>query len=204
MQYVELGDIPLLYGIKVRREYLFNQDPEYVGQFEECFTSTVSSIGGWAIAFNIQLANGAQFARIPIHALVTKEDAPVRQHYDLQLWDCFGETFSIYSSDIHQGCRVEARLPCGETVIGKYLWTIVWQDSPWSMEPSQNKQGHFLLLEEGNFALLPNNATPRWHLPWFVDTKLEIPRYKANCRTWSVESDRQLVLPEPDNYHYLG
>lgn len=200
---VELGNIPLL-DCYVRREFLFDGESHH-GELERVITSTVSSVPGWAIAFNLQLLNGAQFARVPIHALVHKPDAPLRQHYDLQLWDCMGDVFSIYQSVIHDGCRVTVRIPTGEVLAGEYLWSIAWQHHTWWKVPDQHKYGHFIALDEGSYCLLPNNCVLRWDLPWFKDDAA-IPAqdcgYKANSRVWSCECDRPRWKLQEDSFMY--
>lgn len=201
--FTELGNIPLL-ECYVRREFLFNQEHGH-GELESAITGTVSSVPGWALAFNLQLLNGAQFARIPIHALTHKPDAPVRQHYDLQLWDCMGSDFGIYQSAIHEGCRVEVRLPTGEVSGGEYLWSIVWLNHAWWKVPDQHKYGHFIALDEGNFALLPNNCVLRWVLPWFRSKDAVAAQdcgYKANTHIWSCEGDRPAWGLKEDSVMY--
>jgi hypothetical protein len=57
---------------------------------------------------------------------------------------------------------------------GRYLFSLDWAgnssgelDASFAEAPGQHKQGHFIALENGNFALQPNNRI-KWSEPSFV------------------------------------
>ena len=52
--------------------------------------------------------------------------------------------------------------------------------------PQEHKCGHFIALNNGNYAIQPNNRI-LWHLNNFT-TKKEWPDYKTQTSEWNVEN----------------
>jgi hypothetical protein len=59
------ANIPPIY-CKIRKEYLYDLDPKYNKESEECVIFGFASITGRAILFHIMLPNGAVYYRLPI------------------------------------------------------------------------------------------------------------------------------------------
>jgi len=96
------ANIPPIYA-KVRKEYLYDLDPNKKGELD-CIIFAITSITGRAILFNILLPNGACYWRLPISAFFQKHlsraEVPDMPIDALELWNCFSYYPSIYLKNI--------------------------------------------------------------------------------------------------------
>lgn len=146
---------------------------------------------GHALGLHVLTHQGAQWYGLPLHALAWKEGAPDRELRELELWDCFSFDVSVTEFPLLSGlgCRV---FPTAERAT--CLFTIDWThagaeiDPGWSRLPEEHKSGHLLKLDDGNFALQPNNRL-LWEEPSFVRSEFAggSEPYRRSTRTWSVE-----------------
>lgn len=192
--------IPHFYA-KVRQEYLYNLEINH-GKLIDCVVFGATSVSGRALGFNVILESGAQFARLPINALCHKECAKLTLG-TLELWDCFGVNVVCAVFDYLQGMRVDAIIDTAKGFRfnpGGYVMTFDWWGNGFSDEPSQHKTAHLIKLDNGNFALQPNNRI-RWHDAAFTKpfTLKERPDYKVNTHIFTAERDREVV---DDEYSY--
>lgn len=159
----------------------------------ECRIFGVASVPGRALGFHVLTVNGAVFWRVPIHALCWKTDAPQMPVYMLQLWDCFGDdiTFERFEA-LELSCVVHLPSEPGKMAPygALYLGTFDWLRNPYSETPEQHKCAHWLRLDNGNFALQPNNRIYPWREPAFVTEASEAPPdYKTNTHVWRCEAE---------------
>jgi len=71
-----------------------------------------------------------------------------------------------------------------------------------SEEPGQHKCGHFIKLDNGNYAIQPNNRV-RLHDPSFtIKNPQAIPQRKLNSHVWTVENNPKWLLENSDAYNY--
>jgi hypothetical protein len=171
----------------VRREYLHNLEAHH-GEFEEAAVFGVCSVPNRGLTFHVLLKSGAQFARVPLHALAWKSDAPPRPLHVLQTWDCFGYQFSA-----HRYAHLDQRECCaylkhGERADGVYLFTVDWLENGYSDTPDQHKCAHVLKLDDGNFAALPNNRI-LWRDASFIEWPEGRPTYRTNTHIWYAEEE---------------
>ena len=160
------ADIPPQY-CKVRKEYLYDFKKHH-GESEDCVIFGLASMAGAATLFHIMLPNGAVFFRLPISAFFQKEftrdEVPDMSVDTLQLWN----SFSYYPSVHHFGYLTSQRGKYfgkdKKEYFGEYLFTIDWchpesniLDTEHSEIPHEHKCGHVLALDNGNFAIQPNN-----------------------------------------------
>lgn len=82
---------------------------------------------------------------------------------------------------------------------GQYLFTIDWFGYADAEEAgdSGHKCGHVIALDNGNFAMQPNNRI-QWFSPAFVTPFEEKPDYATNTRVWKVERETETS----DGYFY--
>ena len=92
---------------------------------------------------------------------------------------------------------------------GRYLFTLDWGSEDEGMVdyslaevPSQHKCGHFIAMDNGNFAIQPNNRL-RVHDPSFCvkPDQLVIHR-KYNTTLWTAERNDRWVTPDTDIMEY--
>ena len=202
------ADIPLIY-CKVRKEYLYDFKSNH-GESEECVVFGLTSMSGAATLFHIMLPNGAVFFRLPISAFFqkdfTREQVPDMPVEALQLWN----SFSYYPSVHHFGYLISQRGKYfgndKKEYFGEYLFTIDWchpesniLDTEHSEIPHEHKCGHVLALDNGNFAIQPNNRI-LWNISNFT-TRNDIPDYKVQTTEWNVEN-KDFVTEDSDKMFY--
>lgn len=180
-----------------RAEFLYNLE-EHEGEFVECVVLGVRSVPNRALGFHILLKDGAQFAGLPIHALASSREAPKMPLSSLQLWDCFGHEVEAVEFTYLREFEVGAFID-GQVLEGRYIVSFDWLDNGFSEEPSQHKIMHLIALENGCYALQPNNRL-RWNDRSFVEPFSEKPSYKVNTHKWHAEDSVQ--LGEGEEYLY--
>ena len=202
------ADIPPIY-CKIRKEYLYDLE-KHQGESVDCCVFSVVSITDRALLFNIMLPNGACFWRLPISAFFQEKfersevvDMPIDQ---LQIWN----SFSYYPSVHHFGYLTSQRGKYfgkdKKEYFGEYLFTIDWchpetniLDTEHSEIPHEHKCGHVLALDNGNYAIQPNNRI-LWNISNFT-TRDDIPDYKVQTTEWNVEN-KGWVTEDTDKMFY--
>ena len=160
------ANIPPIY-CKIRREYLYDLK-EHKGESLECVVFGITSISGMAILFNIMLTNGACYWRLPISAFFQKDfdraEVPDMSVDTLQLWNSFSYYPSVHMFNYLTSQRGKYFGKDKKEYFGEYLFTIDWchpesniLDTEHSEIPHEHKCGHVLALDNGNFAIQPNN-----------------------------------------------
>ena len=93
---------------------------------------------------------------------------------------------------------------------GRYLFTLDWAhpdpntlDTTFSEKPDQHKCGHVIELDDGNFAIQPNNRVRVFDPSFAVkaDKELLLER-KINEKIWTVEDTPKWMTEDSMNYHY--
>jgi len=202
------ASIPPIY-CQIRREYLYDLKHNK-GETEDCVVFGLASIPGRAVLFHTLLTNGAIFWRLPISAFIQKgyecSRVPNQNLVDLELWNSFSYYPSITSFDflIGQKCKylgVDKKFYAGE-----YLFTIDWAhpepniiDTEHSEIPQEHKCGHVLALDNGNYAIQPNNRI-LWNVPSFT-TASHWPDYKVQTSYWNVEN-KDFISEDSDKMFY--
>ena len=207
------ANIPPIY-CKIRREYLYDLR-EHKGETEDCVVFGLGSISGRALLFHCLLTNGAIYWRLPISAFIQRGSGNTlykgqMEHQDLedlQLWNSFSYYPSITVFDFLKGQRCKYFSKNKNKVYhGEYLFTVDWahpesniSDTEHSEIPDQHKCGHVLALDNGNYAVQPNNRI-LWSIPSFTTSSL-VPDYKVQTTVWNVEN-KGLVTDNTDNFFY--
>ena len=198
------ANIPPIY-CKIRREYLYDLR-EHHGETEDCVVFAIASIPGRAILFHALLTNGAIYWRLPISAFVQRRNSDIlcgtqMEHQDLEdleLWNSFSYYPSVTVFDFLKGQRCKYIGKSKKFYHGEYLFTIDWAhpesnilDTEHSEIPHEHKCGHVLALDNGNYAIMPNNRI-LWNVPSFT-TSSHWPDYKVQTSKWNVENKNWLT-----------
>lgn len=178
-------DIPGHFYALVRSEFTHNLESHH-GEFEECAVFGIASVPSRALGFHVLLKSGAQFARLPIHALVWKRDAPQLRLDELQTWDCFGVHVTAHAFEFLKERECRVYLKDGRYEWGQYLFTVDWHTNGWSDEPSQHKNAHVIRLDNGCFCAVPNNRV-LWRDASFTQWPEGRPSYRTNTHRWYAE-----------------
>jgi hypothetical protein len=189
------ANIPVLYA-QVRKEYLYDLKSHH-GEVEDCVIFGLASMAGKAVLFHCLLPNGAIYYRLPISAFIQRSYAisqvPRMRLDELELWNSFSYYPSVTTFDFLAGQECKYLGKDKKFYTGEYLFTIDWAhpepnilDVDHSEIPQEHKCGHFIALNNGNYAIQPNNRV-LWHAGNFT-TKKEWPDYKTQTSEWSVEN----------------
>ena len=190
------ADIPVFEAL-VRREFLHDLQ-SHQGEVEPVAVFGLASVPGRILAFHVMTQTGAQFARIPLHALCWKHPAPLRQISDLQLWDCYSEEVSVHRFAWLEGKRCKIIRSQDR---GVYLFTVDWwTDTAKIAGDLGHKNAHVVRLDDGNFAALPNNRLV-WADPAWVTKPIGKPTYLTNTHDWQVER-REMPTEDSNAYFY--
>jgi len=202
------ADIPPIY-CKVRKEYLYDFK-KHQGESDECVIFGLTSMAGAATLFNIMLPNGAVFFRLPIAAFFQKhldrEQVRDMQVDELQLWNSFSYYPSVHMFNYLTSQRGKYFGKDKKEHFGEYLFTIDWchpesniLETEHSEIPHEHKCGHVLALDNGNYAIQPNNRI-LWNISNFT-TRDDIPDYKVQTTEWNVEN-KGWVTEDTDKMFY--
>ena len=206
-------NIPPIY-CKIKKEYLYDLR-EHKGETEDCVVFGLGSISGRALLFHCLLTNGAIYWRLPISAFLQRRNSsdvystPMEHQdlEDLELWNSFSYYPSVTVFDFLKGqrCKYFSKNKT-KVYYGEYLFTVDWahpepniSNTEHSEIPDQHKCGHVLALDNGNYAIQPNNRI-LWSIPSFT-TSSHIPDYKVQTTVWNVENKNWLT-DDTDNFFY--
>jgi hypothetical protein len=147
--------------------------------------------------------------RMPIHAFCHKIPTPIETLYNLVLWDCFSSHIAVTQFDflINKRMRYIDREKIWHD--GTYLFTLDWSqedknivDLGFSEVPGQHKCGHVIKLDNGNFAIQPNNRIRAFEPSFVTKPGQNIIERKLGTQMWSVENTSKWVLSDDDRYDY--
>lgn len=149
----------------------------------------VSLIPNRVIGCHITLADGANWCRVPLHALRCEDLYPTQcSAVEIQRYDCFGYDGEITRYDWLRGQPVN--LIDAKDLVGHYLFTIDYDDrsgsSPYAEDPEQHKQHHIFACEDGTIRARPNNFL-RWVDGSLYEPFEDIPPYKRMTEIFSCE-----------------
>lgn len=187
----------------IKKEHLFDYQ-EHHGEFECCLVFAARSVPARALTFHIMLENGAQRANVPINVLVHKKDDPGFRLDLLQLWDCFGSEINVISFDYLINKRCQLILKDKTPIWGTYMMTFDWENNSYSDTPQDYKNGHLIKLDNGHFAIQPNNRLA-WRDSNFINDPLDlknIPKYKVDKQIFVCENADRWTTNNTDSFYY--
>jgi hypothetical protein len=192
----------------IRGNFLRDQKDSFDKKFP-CLIFGVSSIPGQAPLFHFMMEDGGIWWRMPLHAFCWKLDSEQQELDELVLWDSFSYHISVTQYPYLKNKAVKFISRRRKEYNGRYLFTIDWASSTdsgdtdylFSEYPSQHKCGHLIKIDDGNFAIQPNNRF-RVHDPAF-STKSDIVIDRMyNNTLWTAERNHRWVTPDTDNMNY--
>ncbi len=187
----------------LREEFLYDQTKQN-GSTRPVVVFGIASVPGRALGFHCLLEDGAQLARVPIHALAHRPSTPNLPLDVLQLWDCFSEEVHVTQFDYIKECAVRVCLRDHEWYSGRYMFTVDWCGDALSEGAGDigHKSAHILRLDNGCFAAQPNNRI-QWLDPAFVTKPFkDKPDYKTNTHIWKCEQGGKWVTSPGDELFY--
>jgi len=192
----------------VRGEFLRNMEDSH-GTYYPCLLFGAASIPSNVPLFHCLMEDGGIFWRLPIHAFCSKEGSPAMELDELMLWDSFSYYMGVTVFDTLQYRKMKYISRRKKWHEGLYLFTLDWAhedpniaDVTFSEAAGQHKCGHFIQLDNGNYAIQPNNRL-KCHDPSFC-TKPEqmVIERKLHNHKWSVEQNWKWVTSDDERYDY--
>lgn len=187
----------------IKREHLFNYESNFE-EFEYCYAFAVRSTPARALTFHVMTEHGAQRANVPISALVHKKDYENMRLDELELWDCFGEKINCITFNYLINKRCQIILKNKSLIWGTYMMTFDWEDNSYSNTPQDYKNAHMIKLDNGCFALQPNNRI-LWRDSNFITKPLDInniPKYKVDKQIFICENADRWISEDTDCFYY--
>jgi hypothetical protein len=192
----------------VRGEFLRNMEDGHESYYP-CLLFAVASIPNSVPLFHCLLEDGGLFWRLPIHAFCSRKGSPAMELDELMLWDCFSYHISVTSLSAIKHSKMKYTSRRKNDYEGIYLFTLDWAaeeqnivDTNFSEAAGQHKCGHFIELDNGNYAIQPNNRL-RCHDPSFcVKPNENVINRKIHEHKWSVEQNWKWVTSDNDDYDY--
>jgi hypothetical protein len=195
----------------VRSNFLQNRTKfeEKQDTFFPCVIFSMTSIPHKVPLFNFLMEDGGIWWKMPIHAFSSKPDVLLDDLHQLVLWDSFSYYPSVTLFDMLIGKRMSYINRSKETLFGTYMMTFDWAaedkniaDLSFSEVPGQHKCGHLIKLDNGNFAIQPNNRVKLYDPSYVTKPGQMVIQRFLNTHNWTVEDQNKWVLSDDDKYDY--
>ncbi len=196
----------------IRAQYLYDFDPNYEGDLIEGVWVSVKSIRGQAFRFETYLPEfGALYDKLPIDAFLCDYHCDLGDRLPLdvlQIWDCMSYHVELIHKPFLAGLRAEFFGKDKRLHGGEYMWTLdSCEPDPriptygFSETPEEHKSFNMLRLDNGQFALQPNNRC-RFFDPAITHAELKKPDFAVCTRTYRVENTAKWRLGDTSTVTY--
>lgn len=191
----------------VRGNFLRNQEDSFDKKFE-CYIFGMCSIPNKTPLFHFMMSDGGLWWRMPLHAFSWTEDAPQQELDELVLWDSYSYYPSVTVFPMLRNSPVEFVSRRRVKYRGKIAFTLDWAHEDrtvpncgFSEHPAQHKCGHFIVMDNGNFAIQPNNRLTVFDSTFYTQKKWLINR-KYNTQEWSSETNPKWITQDTDEMNF--
>jgi hypothetical protein len=194
-------DIPY-FKCLVRRSHFTKTDADYT-LFDNAYAFAIQSKANHILTFHVMTDYGMVRSRVPISEIYLCEPyADVPYHFK-QLWDCFGEDVSVITYGFLQTKRAVVKLKDGTQTWATYMFTIDWNNNPYSNTPSDYKCGHVLASDDGYLVCMPNNRLYWRDSNWVTAKFNDWHTIKVDTVLPSVESvSDKWITQDTDCFYY--
>ena len=155
------------------------------------------------------MTDGGIWWRAPISAFCKKPGVKELPLNELMLWDSFSYNVSVTRFYQLQGCKMIYTSRRKKQREGTYLFTIDWcagdyneLDFGYAEKPDQHKCGHVIELDDGNYAIQPNNRLRIFDPSMAADPSKPLIHRLVNTRIWSVEDTSKWITDEDQEGSY--
>ena len=186
----------------VKQSY-FTKDEKDSNIFHDCYAFAVQSITGKILTFHIMTDYGMLRSRVPISEIYMKEPKQDVPFHFKQLWDCFDNDVTVITYEYLKEKRCKVIMKDKTFAWATYMFTVDWQNNPYSDEPSDYKCGHVLQSDDGYLMCMPNNRIFWKDSNWVTkDFPVEPKHIKVDTELLSVESVSNRWITEDTNSFY--
>ena len=199
--------------VLIRKEFLYGNKKGF-GEYQLATLLTAKSIPGLAPTFQVLLDNGVLRDKLPISALVATTFAKDETHKEypldfLQIWNSFSYNITCMEINYLSGLRCDVFMKDKTWQKGTILWTFDWSGETSSSadlslceHPDEHKSGHFIELDNGQYAIQPNNRIRIYESSFVTKPFPERPDYTV-CENYdNVEQADKWVTEDTDKYMY--
>tara|TARA_X000001036_G_scaffold221886_1_gene207636 strand:- start:1210 stop:1878 length:669 start_codon:yes stop_codon:yes gene_type:complete len=182
--------------VYVRKEYLRDLTDGF-GEFVEGVWVSAKSIPGRAFYFETYLPEyGALYDKLPISAFVSSPETPDPDLDlpNLQFWNCMDYGITNICKQFVGSMEWEVRTRHFGSLKGEYLCTLDNYhadpdvvDYSTSEVPQEHKSFNLIELENGQFALYPNNRCRVYDIS-LTPNEAKIPDFKVSTEYFQVEN----------------
>ena len=182
--------------VYVRKEYLRDLQDGF-GEFVEGVLVCAKSIPGRAFYFETYLPEyGALYDKLPISAFVSSPETPDPDLDlpNLQFWNCMDYGVSNICKQFVGSMEWEVRTRHFGSIKGEYLCTLDnYHSDPdvvdysTSEVPQEHKSFNLIELENGQYALYPNNRCRVYDIS-LTPNEAKIPDFKVSTEYYQVEN----------------
>lgn len=212
MAYIETSVPPT--KVFLRRKFLNGNEDDQ--SYEKAVLISVRCMEGSAALFQVLTETGRLRDKLPLSAFCWRipDSEDVWNEYpfhSLQLWDCFSKDFGIVQLSYIYNCNVDVLMKNRKVLTGQYQWTIQWggnnncgPDLTLAEDGSEHKSHHLIKLDNGLFALQPNNRIIRWYEPSFCTRKPDPnePPWTVNEMEYCCEQHEKWMTTDSNEYYY--
>jgi len=182
--------------------WLFSMSNFGCSEIRPSIVYAIQSFAGKALHFHVLTDFGANFSTVCLDSLYHKEPSGDQLPLDfLQLWDCFSNNTSFITYNYLSECRVRVLFKDKSTMWGNYFGTIYWYDNGYTDEPTQFKEGHIILLDNGQVAVQPNNRLMFKDMS-FTNKNFPDSKITPVTKRPSVESVSERWILSDDDFFY--
>lgn len=185
----------------VKRSYFTKNEEDT--NYDNAYAFAIQSVEGKILTFHVMTDYGMLRSRVPISEIYLSPCDNDIPFYFKQLWDCFSNDVTVITYDFLKNKRCKVVLRNSDMVWATYMFSVDWQNNPYSDEPTDYKCGHILVSDDGYLLCQPNNRI-FWKDSNWVTKDFGNPReMKVDTEFLSVEcvADRW-VSEDTDGYYY--
>lgn len=188
----------------VRKEFM----RQHLDGHGEVFPVTifgVASLPGQVPLFHFHMEDGGIWWRMPIHAFCHKQDAEAVELGELCVWDSFSYNVEALRFEWMINKKVHYLSRSGKRRSGRYLFTLDWFDptgTSLAEAPGQHKCGHVIELEDGNYAIQPNNRFTSYDPSFTTKYGEKLLERLISDRLYTVENEPKWKLSDDEKYDY--
>jgi hypothetical protein len=192
----------------VRGNYLRNQEDSH-DKFFNCIVFGVASVPNRSPLFHFIMQDGGVWWRAPISAFCSKKDAPVEDLNQLVLWDSFSYYISVNQFYALKNAKMQYLDRQGHKKFGRYLFTLDWAHPEfneinfgYSETPNEHKCGHVIELDNGNYAIQPNNRIKVFDASFVTKPNEILIERKVSDHIYTVEDSPKWHTEDNNNFDY--
>lgn len=194
--------------VMVRAEYLYDFE-HGDGVLVDGVWCSVKAIRGEAFRFETYLPDyGALYDKLPISAFCWKAVTDDLSLDVLEIWDALSYHVTVVDKPLLKGLRAEFFGKDKTSHGGEYLFTLDTAnpdpripDFTFSESVDEHKSYNLLRLDNGQFALQPNNRC-RFFDPALNPQQLRAPDFRVATKKWRVEQHAKWRLGDTSTVTY--